>query len=59
MIAKCIRAEWNSRHLDLSQHQNFMVNERTIYSIMNRITVELAIENPHFDRDEFERACGF
>ncbi len=54
-IATCIKAEWNDMYLDRREGSK----ERAFYSLVNRIAIELELDNPQFDRAKFERACGF
>lgn len=61
-IAACIKAEWDSRYLDDSNIRELsaiQTKNRTIYSLHKRIADVFKADNPRFDRDKFEKACGF
>lgn len=54
-IAACVKAEWETRAFDLGKGSK----ERAIYSLHSRIANACKAENPNFDRNKFEKACGF
>jgi hypothetical protein len=58
-IAACIKAEWDSRYLEVSCYPHDEIRNRAIYSLHKRIADVFKADNPHFNRDKFTKACGF
>jgi hypothetical protein len=63
-IAACINAERETvgggpTSLVIARCPSGRTNVGVVYSLMNRIAVEMKMDNPNFDRDRFEVACGF
>ncbi len=54
-IAGAIKAELDCCRLDECED----IQRRTVYSLCKSIGKIFAADNPQFDRDRFERACGF
>ncbi len=52
-IAACIKEERQNLRLDSGS------SERTLYSLVVRLMVECAKQNPRFNRAKFEKACGY
>lgn len=53
-IAECIRDELERSYIDLDTE-----GYRTLYSLHKRLLDVFKADNPRFDREKFERACGF
>lgn len=53
-IAKCIKDEWTDKYLDPNDAKN-----RAIFSLHKRIADVFKADNPKFNRDRFEKDCGF